>query len=327
MLVDTWFIGQPAARTSSVVLFLLCCCMWFGWKQLPFVVPATYQVKRKTYLRQAVLGTRCIACILFPLDIQIRNLLSLPQLSTTPPPLLIVLDVSLSMSAEDIEPSRMEAAIALIDELLLELPPAPVGVIVFAGVPRELIPMSTHRAAMRQRIEDLAVGDFPLTQAFLGTAMGDALLLAHRRLLQQEQLGSILLISDGDPSKWVNTQQVAEMLARDQVRIHTLVMGTGKVLLWIDRQWEEVYAETSQTTMQMLANRTQGSSRHRDQKQDYTAMRTAIMQDLRAPTVQTRTTSMPVNDILLWWIIWCMVFVIGEKSILLIRLRGYTTWY
>lgn len=140
------------------------------------------------------------------------------------------------MSATDIEPSRIEAAKDLIDELLVALPPSPVGVIVFAGVPWELIPMSTQREALRQRVAQLAVGDFPLTQTFLGTAMGDALLLAHRRLMQGNPPGSILLISDGDPSKGVNTLQVADVLADDGIRISTVIIGTGNVLLGYDLQ-------------------------------------------------------------------------------------------
>ena len=291
------------------------------WKHLPFVVPVSLVKKKLQRIRSLIIISLICAGALYPLQIQIAGL-EIPQVNTQGAPLLIALDVSLSMSATDITPSRMEAAKKLIDELLVTLPQGPVGVMVFAWVPVEIIPLTTHRDALRQRVASLAVGDFPLTQTFLGTAMGDALLLAHRRLMQWSLPGHILLISDGDPSKWVDTLQVADILARDGIRIFTLIMWTGNVLLWYDTQGWEVYAQTSLTTMQTLATRTQGQSRVWETGEQQASLWREIWQQLRSVSVLTRS-SFPLNEFLRWWIIGCSILLLIEKSIALWCLRRY----
>ena len=59
--------------------------------------------------------------------------------------LLVVLDVSRSMLAEDVKPSRLERAKSDIRDLLRELRGDRVGLIVFAGMARLEVPLTTHR--------------------------------------------------------------------------------------------------------------------------------------------------------------------------------------
>ena len=101
------------------------------WKHLPFVVPVSLVKKKLQRIRSLIIISLICAGALYPLQIQIAGL-EIPQVNTQGAPLLIALDVSLSMSATDIAPSRMEAAKKLIDELLVTLPQGPVGVMVFA---------------------------------------------------------------------------------------------------------------------------------------------------------------------------------------------------
>jgi Ca-activated chloride channel family protein len=117
----------------------------------------------------------------------------------------VLLDVSLSMSANDLQPNRLTVAKAAIADLIEQLPGASFGLIVFSGIPLEQFPYSTYQQAVMQHVESIHLADYPLTSEFVGTAIGDALLVGVDRLRSRRERtggeGVIVLISDGDSSR------------------------------------------------------------------------------------------------------------------------------
>jgi uncharacterized protein YegL len=97
-------------------------------------------------------------------------------------PVQIVLDVSLSMSAYDISPSRFSAAKASLLELIRGLDGYNVSLITFSGIPFVAVPFSHDTPAVVANVERLSLSDFPAVKEFLGTALGDALLLGVQNL-------------------------------------------------------------------------------------------------------------------------------------------------
>jgi Ca-activated chloride channel family protein len=89
--------------------------------------------------------------------------------------IVLVLDVSGSMEANDVKPSRLAAAQGAIREFLKRVPPrVRVGLVLFAGVPEEATPPTTNHALVEQAADDADV----FRGGFGGTAIGDALALA-----------------------------------------------------------------------------------------------------------------------------------------------------
>jgi hypothetical protein len=97
-------------------------------------------------------------------------------------PVQIILDVSLSMSAYDITPSRFSAAKASLLKLIRGLDGYDVSMITFSGIPFVAVPFSHDTNAVLAHVEHISLSDFPAVKEFLGTALGDALLLGMQNL-------------------------------------------------------------------------------------------------------------------------------------------------
>ncbi len=106
-----------------------------------------------------------VSLLLLPLDINFKTGERL--ITTTTNYVAIVLDVSLSMSAKDVDPSRFIVAQRTLSELVGTLEHATVGVIAFSGIPIVHIPFSQDLVAVRGLLESSTLADFPPTTDFL----------------------------------------------------------------------------------------------------------------------------------------------------------------
>lgn len=89
--------------------------------------------------------------------------------------IVLVLDVSGSMEANDVKPSRLAAAQGAIRTFLQKVPSrVRVGLVLFAGVPEEATPPTTNHALVEQSVDAANV----FRGGFGGTAIGDALAFA-----------------------------------------------------------------------------------------------------------------------------------------------------
>jgi Ca-activated chloride channel family protein len=136
----------------------------------------------------------------------------------------LVLDVSESMSRDDVEPTRMQAAKEAARVFLAEAPEdMTVGLVTFGGDVQVLAEPTTDRAA----IEAALVG-LPRSE---GTLIGDGLdrsidVVAERWLADGEGPAAIVLLSDGrDTGSRVPPLVAAERAAREDIPVYTVVVG------------------------------------------------------------------------------------------------------
>lgn len=140
--------------------------------------------------------------------------------------LVIALDFSKSMWAEDVAPNRIERAKAEISAFLGSLAGDRVGVVAFAGETVEF-PMTTDYAAIELFLRDLGPEDMPVG----GTGIARAL-LASQRLLERGAKGEraakvILLVTDGEDHE-SDPRVVASEIAEKGTRIFTVGVGNAK---------------------------------------------------------------------------------------------------
>jgi Ca-activated chloride channel family protein len=110
--------------------------------------------------------------------------------------LVVVMDISRSMDARDIAPSRLQAAKDTVTATLARLGGDRVGLVVFAGSARTRFPLTTDFAAANQVIDSLATG---VVFVEGGSAAGLGLEEAVNLLSDQSSSGRvILLLTDGD---------------------------------------------------------------------------------------------------------------------------------
>lgn len=137
--------------------------------------------------------------------------------------MMLVVDVSNSMLAEDFEPNRLERTKYAIDKLFDGLKQDRVGLVVFAGEPKVQLPITSDyrmAKAFARRIDPSAV-------AVQGTAIGKAL---EQALLSFSESGenrsrAIILITDGEDHEG-DARTAAQRAAEAGIRIYTIGIGT-----------------------------------------------------------------------------------------------------
>jgi Ca-activated chloride channel family protein len=108
---------------------------------------------------------------------------------------MIALDVSKSMLAQDIKPDRLERARQIISKLIDRSPDDRIGLVVFAGRAYLQMPLTTDHSAAKMYLSS-ATPDVVPTQ---GTVIGDALKMCYAAFnAKEKKYKSIILISDGE---------------------------------------------------------------------------------------------------------------------------------
>ncbi len=135
---------------------------------------------------------------------------------------VIAIDVSKSMLAEDIKPNRLERARQLVYKLMDKLPDDRLGLVLFAGRAYMQMPLTTDHSAARMYVQQAGPDVVP-TQ---GTVIAEALRTSNMAFNSKERkFKSIVLITDGedhDPQAIPLAQQMAE----DGVMINTIGIGS-----------------------------------------------------------------------------------------------------
>lgn len=136
--------------------------------------------------------------------------------------MMLAVDVSNSMLAEDFEPNRLERTKYAIGKLFDGLQQERVGMVVFAGEPKVQLPITSDyrmAQAFAKRISPSLVGE-------QGTAIGKALQQAMLAFSSQsEKSRVIVLITDGENHE-DDAVEAARMAKEQGIRIYTIGIGT-----------------------------------------------------------------------------------------------------
>lgn len=151
----------------------------------------------------------------------------LENINTTGSDIVIALDVSNSMNAQDIQPSRLERAKQAIQLLIDKLQGDRIGIVIFAGQSLVQLPVTTDYTAAKMFLGEIQTDLIPVQ----GTAIGEALIRSANLLLDEgdstfsKRSKSIILISDGE-----NFEDDAVAAAKEAgergIIIHTIGIGS-----------------------------------------------------------------------------------------------------
>lgn len=135
----------------------------------------------------------------------------------------LALDISGSMSARDINPSRITAAKDVASKFINSRDQDNMALVVFAGESLSLMPLTNDRAALTNAIRNVSMG-----MLNDGTAIGDGITSAVNRLLSgQAKSKSIILITDGTNNAGdVAPSTAAEIARQNGIKIYTIGVGT-----------------------------------------------------------------------------------------------------
>jgi len=142
---------------------------------------------------------------------------------------MIALDVSRSMLAQDIKPNRLGRAQQLISKIIDRLSDDRIGIVVFAGKAYLQMPLTTDHAAAKMYLSS-ATPDVVPTQ---GTVVGDALKMCYAAFnTKEKKYRSVVLISDGEDHD-ENALKITKAMADEGVMINTVGVGSpeGSVIM------------------------------------------------------------------------------------------------
>ena len=135
---------------------------------------------------------------------------------------IIALDVSNSMLAQDYSPNRLERAKLAIAQVSEKLQGDRVGLIVFAGDAYVQIPLTSDYISARMFLNSISTNSVPLQ----GTAIGSAIDLALRSFSEQsDKSRAIIVITDGENHE-DDPVAVAQAAADMGVRVFTIGIGS-----------------------------------------------------------------------------------------------------
>lgn len=140
---------------------------------------------------------------------------------------VLVLDISLSMLAEDIEPNRIEALRQVARELIERSGGNRLGIVGFAKDSYVHSPLTTDHHTLLRLLDSLTVYVMSASKS-AGTAIGDALLVASDRLQKARRQGRdqvVVLISDGESNEGIEPTLAARHLAAAGVRLYVIGLG------------------------------------------------------------------------------------------------------
>lgn len=138
--------------------------------------------------------------------------------------IVLALDISGSMSAQDFSPSRFVAAKDVATKFVNQRANDNIGLVVFAGESLSLMPLTNDRSALINAISQVEMGDLND-----GTAIGDGLTSAINRVASgKAKSKSIILLTDGTNNAGDVPPSTAAQIAKQKgIKVYTIGVGTN----------------------------------------------------------------------------------------------------
>jgi Ca-activated chloride channel family protein len=174
--------------------------------------------------------------------------------------IMLVIDISRSMSIQDFKPDRLEAAKNVAKEFIAGRFQDRIGIVIFSGDAYSLAPLTTDYKLLNIYIDDIS---FEKIEAS-GTAIGSALAVATNRMRESDSKSKvIILLSDGDNTAGnIDPITAAEISHAYDIRIYTIGIGKeGRVPAGTNAFGLQTYSNNTldETTLRKIAEIGEGN--------------------------------------------------------------------
>ena len=144
--------------------------------------------------------------------------------------IMLAMDVSTSMLAEDLKPNRIEAAKQVAADFIVGRPNDNIGLTIFAGEAFTQCPMTVDHASLLNLLHNVRTD---IAQRLIedGTAIGMGLANAVSRLKESKAKSKVvILLTDGSNNRGdLSPMTAAEIAKSFGIRVYTIGVGTNKV--------------------------------------------------------------------------------------------------
>jgi len=194
--------------------------------------------------------------------------------------IMLAMDVSTSMLAEDLRPNRMEAAKEVAGEFISGRPDDNIGLTIFAGEAFTQCPMTTDHGSLINLLQSVRTDIAARGLIQDGTAVGMGLANAVSRLKDSKAKSKVvILLTDGSNNMGDISPMTAAQIAKSLgIRVYTIGVGTNKVAPYPmpvagGVQYVNMPVEIDTKTLNDIAATTQGNfyraTNNRELKQIY----------------------------------------------------------
>jgi Ca-activated chloride channel family protein len=284
-----------------LLLLLIPLIGWYIWKLRKsqaslqvsslqaFHAPET--ISYKVYLRHFLFVLRIVAIALLIIVLaRPQSTNSWQNSSTEGIDIMLAMDISSSMLAQDLKPDRLEAAKDVAASFINGRPNDNIGLVVFSGESFTQCPLTTDHAVLLNLFKDIKSG-----MINDGTAIGLGLANAVSRIKDSQAISKvIILLTDGSN----NMGEIAPVTAADiakafGIRVYTIGVGTRGTAPYPFRtafgiQYQNVPVEIDESTLKQIASTTGG--------QYFRATDNASLKSIYAEIDQMEKTKISVQE-------------------------------
>lgn len=206
--------------------------------------------------------------------------------------IVVSLDISTSMLAQDLRPNRFEAAKDVACQFVSGREHDNIGFVIFAAESFTQVPMTTDKAAVINAIQSIEMGSLED-----GTAIGDGIVTAINRIKDgKAKSKSIILLTDGSNNTGVVAPLTAAQIAKEKgIRIYTIGVGcNGTALTPIGinvygrMEYQRVPVVIDEATLKTIASNTDGKY--------FRATTKHVLKDVFAEIDQLEKTRLDVHN-------------------------------
>ena len=231
--------------------------------------------------------------------------------------IVIALDVSTSMLAQDFKPDRFEAAKDVASQFISGRESDNIGIVIFAGESFSLVPMTTDKAVLVNYIKEIKMGMLED-----GTAIGDGLATAINRIKDgKAKSKSIILLTDGSNNTGIVAPLTAADIAKQYgIKVYTIGVGTmGSALFPVGInyygkiEYQQLPVVIDETTLRSIANKTGGKY--------FRATSKNVLKDIFSEIDKLEKTELDIrkynqtqDDYMLW--AWLLLIFVGADILI-----------
>ncbi len=175
--------------------------------------------------------------------------------------IVMSLDVSSSMLAEDLKPNRLDAAKKVAINFIKGRPNDKIGLVVFSAEAFTQSPLTTDHPKVISLFDKIKAGELLED----GTAIGDGLATAINRLKESTAISKvIILLTDGENNRgYIDPISAAEIAQLYNIRIYTIGVGKNGMAPYprqgfFGKQYQQVEVKIDEKLLKNIAKMTKG---------------------------------------------------------------------
>lgn len=233
---------------------------------------------------------------------------------------MIALDVSKSMWAEDIKPSRLDEAKLFVNTLVDQLGDNRVGLVLFAGKAFLQMPLTSDFSVAKLYVSNATPDAVPMQ----GTVVGDALQLCANSLdTKEKKYKAVVLISDGEDHDPKSTS-VLKQLSDNGVIINTVGVGTtggapimepGASAYKADANGQTVISKLNEEELKQIALQTGGIYQHLDNAEQAANTIAASLNGMEKKAIESAGNAKQYASFYSFFVLIALLILIAEVFI------------